>query len=118
MYEYNTHYLGRTTDLHLNITNASLFFLFLFFLFFLLFFFFYGISLTSTEYRISLADLRQSSINMCTLTTHVGILCFTFVTVCRPKIKVKKKEGRKEEMFYLTTHSTHLIYVSIASDIW
>ena len=29
-------------------------------------------------------------------------------------------EGRKErkEMFYLTTHSTHFIYVYMASDIW
>ena len=29
----------------------------------------------------------------------------------------RRKEGRKE-MFYLTTHSTHFIYVCIASDIW
>ena len=27
------------------------------------------------------------------------------------------EEGRKE-MFYLTTHSTHFIYCSMASDIW
>ena len=27
------------------------------------------------------------------------------------------KEGRKE-MFYLTTHATHLIYGYMASDIW
>ena len=27
-------------------------------------------------------------------------------------------EGRKEEMFYLTTHSTHFIYSYMASDIW
>ena len=28
-----------------------------------------------------------------------------------------RQEGRKE-MFYLTTHSTHLIYGYMASDIW
>ena len=27
-------------------------------------------------------------------------------------------EGRKEEVFYLTTHSTHFIYGYMASDIW
>ena len=26
--------------------------------------------------------------------------------------------GSKEEMFYLTTHSTHFIYDYMASDIW
>ena len=26
--------------------------------------------------------------------------------------------GRKEEVFYLTTHSTHFIYGYMASDIW
>ena len=26
--------------------------------------------------------------------------------------------GRKDEVFYLTTHSTHFIYGYIASDIW
>ena len=28
------------------------------------------------------------------------------------------KEGRKKEMFYLTTHATHVIYGYMASDIW
>ena len=28
------------------------------------------------------------------------------------------QEGRKKEMFYLTTHSTHFIYGYMASDIW
>ena len=28
------------------------------------------------------------------------------------------KEGRKKEMFYLTTHSTHFIYGYMTSDIW
>ena len=27
-------------------------------------------------------------------------------------------EGRKEEVFYLMTHSTHFIYGYIVSDIW
>ena len=27
-------------------------------------------------------------------------------------------QGRKEEVFYLTTHSTHFIYGYMASDIW
>ena len=28
------------------------------------------------------------------------------------------EQMKKEEMFYLMTHSTHFIYVYIASDIW
>ena len=32
-------------------------------------------------------------------------------------IHAGRKEGRKE-MFYLTMHLTHLIYGSLASDIW
>ena len=28
------------------------------------------------------------------------------------------KVGKKEEVFYLTTHSTHFIYGYMASDIW
>ena len=28
------------------------------------------------------------------------------------------KEGRRKEIFYLTTHSTHFIYGYMASDIW
>ena len=32
--------------------------------------------------------------------------------------KTKKKNMREREMFYLTTHSTHLIYGYMASDIW
>ena len=34
------------------------------------------------------------------------------------KIKEEGEEGRKEEVFYLPTHSTHFIYGYLASDIW
>ena len=30
----------------------------------------------------------------------------------------RQKYGRKEDVFYLTTHSTHFIYGYMASDIW
>ena len=37
--------------------------------------------------------------------------------MCRKIKKIMNKEGR-QEMFYLTTHSTHFIYGYMASDIW
>ena len=36
---------------------------------------------------------------------------------CTALFKAGRKE-RKKEMFYLTTHSTHIIYGYMASDIW
>ena len=34
------------------------------------------------------------------------------------RIVKNHSEGRKKEIFYLTTHSTHFIYGYVASDIW
>ena len=31
---------------------------------------------------------------------------------------ISSAKKKKEEMFYLTTHSTHFIYSYLASDIW
>ena len=41
--------------------------------------------------------------------------------IVRSNGKERRKDGKKEwmnEMFYLTTHSTHFIYGYVASDIW
>ena len=35
-----------------------------------------------------------------------------------PRQQPNRVTGRKKEMFYLTTHSTHFIYGYMASDIW
>ena len=35
----------------------------------------------------------------------------------KPVVLLGRKEGRKEEVFYLTTHSTHFIYGYMVSDI-
>ena len=35
------------------------------------------------------------------------------------KVEVSEEQGNEEEeVFYLTTHSTHYIYGYLASDIW
>ena len=48
-------------------------------------------------------------------------LNFNFLKTCTRydgSLATNWKEGRKKEMFYLTTHSTHFIYGYMASDIW
>ena len=47
---------------------------------------------------------RQENINI-----------YTYVTL--PSRNYKPQQGRKEEVFYLMTHSTHFIYGYMASDI-
>ena len=39
------------------------------------------------------------------------------ITLLRRFMKSEQQEGRNE-IFYLTTHSTHFIYGYMASDIW
>ena len=51
-----------------------------------------------------------------------------YITKCKEQYEIlfpnvellpgKTSTGRKREMFYLTTHSTHFIYGYMASDIW
>ena len=50
----------------------------------------------------------------------MGILFYLFFNNLRlSKIRNSHHdEGRKEEVFYLTTLSTHFIYGYMASDIW
>ena len=52
---------------------------------------------------VKLKDMEQSGC----------VLCFCFRI-----FNVHVQEGRRKEIIYLTTHSTHFIYGYMASDIW
>ena len=41
-----------------------------------------------------------------------------YVSVSKRMDGPKTSKKKKEEVFYLTTHSTHFIYGYMASDIW